>query len=192
MGGAILLDYAHSGGAAFQRLAFCAPMIDLYGLRFPLFSRLFADTLDMLGLGANYIPGGGKVSHEHDFVSNRLTGDPRRFARNEAIFAEAPQLGVGDPTIGWANAAFRAMRRFADPEFPRRLRTPALILMAGREEVVSNAAIERFVQQMDLAHLVKIPGARHEMMMERDELRSLFFAAFDAFVPGGAALSRQT
>jgi alpha-beta hydrolase superfamily lysophospholipase len=32
--------------------------------------------------------------------------------------------------------------------------------------------------------LVTIPGARHEMMMERDVYRSQFWAAFDAFVPG--------
>jgi lysophospholipase len=29
-----------------------------------------------------------------------------------------------------------------------------------------------------------IPGARHEILMERDEFREQFWAAFDAFVPG--------
>ena len=31
---------------------------------------------------------------------------------------------------------------------------------------------------------VVIPGARHEILMERDPIRAQFWAAFDAFVPG--------
>jgi lysophospholipase len=29
-----------------------------------------------------------------------------------------------------------------------------------------------------------IPGARHEILMERDAIREQFWAAFDAFIPG--------
>jgi lysophospholipase len=29
-----------------------------------------------------------------------------------------------------------------------------------------------------------IPGARHEILMERDAIRAQFWAAFDAFIPG--------
>ncbi len=32
-----------------------------------------------------------------------------------------------------------------------------------------------------------VPGAEHEVMMEREIYRAQFFAAFDAFVPGSAA-----
>lgn len=185
MGGAILLENAHDGGAQFSRLVVTAPMIDIYGLRFPQGSRILANTLDMLGLGAMFIPGGGEASLvELQFTGNKLTSDPRRLARNAGVLAQEPRLGIGDPTVGWANAAFRQMERFDDPDYPRRWRTPTLLIASGRDELVSTPAIERFAQRLDIATLITIPGARHEVMMERDELRALFWAAFDAFIPG--------
>jgi lysophospholipase len=203
MGGAILFEKAHEGDAQFARLVVTAPMIDLYGLRFPVASRIFANTLDMLGLGAMFIPGGGEATlslggDEPDLIAgpgkppvfcltfegNKLTSDRNRFTRNAGVLAREPNLGIGDPTIGWVNAAFRQMARFLDLDYPRRWKTPTLLITCGRDELVSTPAIERFAQRLDIATLVDIPGARHEAMMERDELRSLFWAAFDAFVPG--------
>jgi len=193
MGAAILLEYAHGGGAEFNRMLLSAPMFDVYGLWAPRLARLTADALDMLGLGASFIPFGGRVSlEEREFETNRLTSDARRFARNGDVLRAAPQLAIADPTIGWINAAFRQMRRFEDPEFARSLRTPMLILASGRERIVCNVAIERFAQQLDIATLITIPGARHEIMMERDELRQQFFAAFDAFIPGDAEALKAT
>jgi lysophospholipase len=187
MGAAILLETAHSGRSPFQRLVLSAPMIDIANLLFPRGARWLADTLDMLGLGGMFIPGGKGASFiEEDFEGNKLTSDPIRFARNARILAKAPQLAIGDPTISWVNAAFRQMKRFESPDYPRRARAPTLIVASGRDEIVSTRATERFAQRLDLATLVTIPGARHEIMMERDELREQFWRAFDVFVPGTA------
>jgi len=41
----------------FRAAVVTAPMIDIHGLRFPRGARLLANTLDMLGLGAMFIPG---------------------------------------------------------------------------------------------------------------------------------------
>ncbi len=188
MGAAILLEEAHINRSAFQRLVLSAPMIDFYGLRFPRGSRWLADTLDMLGFGAMLIPGGSLESIVNaPFEENKLTTDPRRLARGQAILRAAPQLGVGDPTVGWVNAAFRQMKRFEAPEYMLRSRTPMLVFTSGRDEIVSTPAIERFTQRVDLATLVPIAGARHEIMMERDDLRAQFWRAFDEFIPGGMA-----
>lgn len=185
MGGAILLQRASDARPPFQRLVLIAPMIDVYGLRFPTIARMTADTLDMLGFGAMFIPRGSPASlYETGFAGNVLTSDPRRFARNAAIVAKAPELAVGDPTIGWVNSAFRQMARFAAPEFAQRVRTPALIVASGDEKIVSLRAIEKFARRLDLASLVIVENARHEILMERDLLRDRFFAAFDAFIPG--------
>jgi lysophospholipase len=192
MGAAILLETTQSGRSPFQRLVLSAPMIDIAGLVFPRGARWLADTLDMVGLGAMFIPGGKETSfNEEDFEGNKLTSDPVRFARNAGILARAPQLAIGSPTIGWANAAFRLMKRFEQPEYMRRSRTPTLIVASGRDEIVLTRATERFAQRLDLSTLVTIPGARHEIMMERDELRDQFWRAFDAFVPGTAAVQES-
>ena len=185
MGAAIMLDMANAARPPFQRMALVAPMIDLANLHFPSGARWLAETLDMMGLGGMYIPLGRGVSIlERPFEQNRLTTDPVRFARNAAIVTQTPELIIGDPTIGWVNAAFRLMGRFVAPEYPRRIRTPILTFTCGREEIVSNNAIERFVSNLNNASLITVQGAKHELLMERDPLREQFWRAFDAFIPG--------
>jgi len=186
MGGAILLDLARRRELDFiERMVLTAPMIDFYGLRHPRFARWLAEGLDILGLGTSFIPGGGETSvSTKRFDGNVLTSDRRRYVRAGAVIAVAPQLGLGDPTIGWVNSAFRTMARFADPEFARRTLTPILVIASGADRVVDTPAIERFSSRLKAGRVVVVPHARHEIMMERDPFREQFWAAFDAFIPG--------
>ncbi len=185
MGGAILLSQAQAGHSPFQRLVLTAPMIDLNGLRFPRAIRAVAEIADIVGFGSAFVPGGGaKSAMSKPFEGNVLTSDPGRFARNAAIVAAAPELAVGDPTIAWLNAAFRQMARFADPEQPWRADVPVLAFSAGDDRVVSTPAIHRTMAALKTSLVVPLSGARHEILQERDAIRDLFWAAFDAFVPG--------
>jgi lysophospholipase len=61
---------------------------------------------------------------------------------------------------------------------------PTLIVTAGADKVVRPLAAERFVRNMRLGREIVLPGARHEILMERDAIRAAFWAAFDAFIPG--------
>ena len=98
--------------------------------------------------------------------------------------AAEPELGLGWPTVGWLNAAFRLMRAFEDPDFPRRTLTPILVVAAGADRVTDTRAAERFASRLRAGRIVIIDGAEHEMLMERDVFRDQFWAAFDAFIPG--------
>ena len=185
MGGAILLQQAHGGRSPFERIVTTAPLIGVHGLRFPNAARLLAEVLDIVGLGGAFIPGGGATSAmTRPFPGNVLTSDPDRYARNANVIAAAAHLGLGDPTIGWINAAFRLMEEFADPEYPRRTLTPTLVVAAGADRIVDTRAIERFAVRLKAGGLVVIPHAQHEILMERNVFREQFWAAFDAFVPG--------
>ena len=186
MGGAILLMQAHAGRSPFARLALTAPMIDIFGLRAPRAARLFAETLEALGLGGRFIPLGKRASiMSKPFAGNPLTSDARRYARNAAILAADPALSIGDPTIGWAHAAFRLIGDFAESEYPRRTLTPALVFSAGADRVVLTPAVERFASRLKAGKLIPLEGAEHEILQETDAIRARFWAAFDAFIPGG-------
>ena len=185
MGGAVLLSQARAGRSPFERILLTAPMIDIHGLRHPRATRLFAEALDIIGLGAMFIPGGGATSlMTRAFEGNVLTSDPARYARTANVIAAQPAVGLGTPTIGWLNAAFRCMKQFEDPEFALRTTTPILVVAASDERLVSLPAIERFATRLKAGRLIVIPHARHEIMMERDVMRQQFWAAFDAFIPG--------
>ena len=185
MGAAVLLSQARAGRSPFERIVLTAPMIDIEGLRHPRATRLAVEALDIVGLGAMFIPGGGATSiMTQVFEGNILTSDPARYARNANVIAAQPAVGLGAPTIGWLNAAFRCMKQFEDPEFAPRTTTPILVIAAGDERLVSLSATERFATRLKAGRLIVIPHARHEIMIERDQIREQFWAAFDAFIPG--------
>ena len=186
MGGAILIAQARKGASPFERLVLTAPMIGLRDLRFPTGARMLAGALDMVGAGGAFVPRARKNPYPlvTPFEGNVLTSDPVRYARMGAMLRAAPHLGIGDPTIGWVNAAFRLMDRFVDPEYARRTLTPTLVVAAGHDRVVDTGATEVFASRLKAGRLLVLDHASHEILMERDVFRERFFAAFDAFVPG--------
>lgn len=190
MGGAIALMAAHDGRLPFERLVVSAPMVALAQVKSPALVASAAFVLRLLGFGGAYVPGGGRTSSmKKPFAGNPLTSDPVRYARNAAAAAALGHGAIGDATIAWTVAAFALMRRFADPRFPVEIRTPTLVVAAGADPVCATPAIERFAARLKAGHAIVIPGARHELLMERDDIRAQFWAAFDAFIPGTPDLS---
>jgi lysophospholipase len=187
MGGTVLLRAAYRGRRWFDRMVLSAPMIALAGPAASRGAKMTARTLRYLGMGGAYIPGGGATPvATRPFIGNPVTSDPVRYARTAAIVEAEPDLGLGAPTVGWVDAAFRAMAELAEPSYPARIRQPMLILAAGQDELVSTPAIGEFALRLRAgAHLV-ISGSQHEILMERDRFRLQFWAAFDAFVPGSS------
>lgn len=185
MGGAIALWAAREGWLPFERLVATAPMIELCLVRVTRMTRTSARLLRWLGFGKSFIPGGGETSlATKPFEGNRLTGDARRHARNAALATAMGEGAIGDPTITWTDAAFRLMGRLQDPRFALAVRTPTLIVAAGADPICATPAIERFAARLKAGHAIVLPGSRHEILMENDVIRSEFWAAFDAFVPG--------
>ena len=185
MGASVLLRAAYQGHRWFDRMVLLAPMIALPGMRRSRLTRASVRTLRLMGLGGAYVPGGdASVMMQRPFLGNPLTSDPVRYARNLAVIEAEPALAVGWPTVAWTDAAFRAMRRLADPTFATRIRQPLLVIAAGQDQIVSTPAIDEFSVRLRTGSHLIVPGSRHEMLMEQDRFRMQVLAAFDAFVPG--------
>jgi lysophospholipase len=185
MGGAILLRACHDGRRWFDRIVLSAPLIDLPRAAYSRFGRPLLKLAKLLGRGSAYLAGSDEHSlAQPKFLGNVLTSDPVRFARNVAVLEAEPMLALGKPTVAWADAALRAMKKFSVASYPAALRQPILIVAAGHDQVVSTPAIETFAGNLLAgAHLI-LAGARHEILQEQDQYRDQFWAAFDAFVPG--------
>jgi lysophospholipase len=187
MGAAAVLDHsaACEPPQPFSRIVGTAPMLDLAGFPGSHMARRLAAGLVFMGLGRLFVPGGGPHTLlEKPFADNILTGDQRRFDRAGHIISVAPALAIGDPTIGWTFNAYHLMDRLRADGHAERIRTPALFFASGQERLVSTPAIERFARRLKTATCVVLPDARHEIMMERAEIRAKFWSAFDAFIPG--------
>lgn len=185
MGGAILLQALQRGHRWFDRVVLLSPMVALPGFRASATPRLITRFLRTLGLGRLKVPSSEPGGSEMPpFLGNPLTSDPVRYARNIAVMEAEPKLVIGRPTIGWTNAAFRAMRAIMNPDFAGKIRQPVLIIAAGHDEVVSTPAITEFATWLRAGSHLVVPGARHELLMEQDRFRAQALAAIDAFVPG--------
>ena len=185
MGAAIALAIARAGRCPLERLALSSPMIALAATNWPRAACAVVEALDAVGLGgALSRRGGAKIVAALPFDDNQLTSDPERYARTASVVAAHPELGLGYPTIGWLNAAFRLMHEFEYPDFPRRTLTPTLVIAAGADRVADTRATERFASRLRAGRLIVVEGAAHELMVERDVFRDQFFAVFDAFIPG--------
>jgi lysophospholipase len=186
MGGNILLRHAVVSGSWFERLVLTAPMIAIapeqLGYRQAV-SRAYAEAMCALGLGRLYVPGGSDDALEaEEFEDNTLTSDLERYTRNRLVVEAAPRLGLGSPTIGWLRAALRSIARLTAPDYPFQVKVPLLLFAAGRDRVVSTTHIEEFALRLKVGTHILIPGARHEILQETDEVRKDFWAAFDAYL----------
>jgi lysophospholipase len=185
-GALVCLRAAHDGRARFSRLVLAAPLL-AFGPRPPRQPTVCRIAATMTALGLGEVSAHGRAQETLDrvpFEGNPLTGDPRRFQRNVAIYRGLRQISVGGPTYAWLNAACRAMRAAADPDFGRAIRVPTLAIVGALDSVVSLRAVESLAGELRAGGSMIIPGARHELLMERPAVREQFWAAFDAFVPG--------
>ncbi|MCO5091384.1 alpha/beta fold hydrolase [Bosea sp. (in: a-proteobacteria)] len=185
MGAALCLDAARFGRLPVSRMVALAPMLGIAMIPHPGRAKVLAGLFYWLGLGRAFVPGGGDTAiATRPFEGNRLTADPARYARNSALSAAARELSIGDPTVAWVRTAFRLMARLAAPSAALEVKVPTLVIAAGRDPVVSTPAIERFAARLKTGPALVLPEARHEILMESDEIRARFWAAFDAFIPG--------
>lgn len=185
MGAAICLDAARRDALPVSRMVALAPMLGLTITDNPRAASRLATLLFWLGFGKAFIPGGSDTAiATKPFDGNRLTGDAVRYARNSALSATARHLSIGDPTIAWVRTAFTLMARLNAPSAARDVRVPTLVIASGQDRVVSTPAIERFAARLKTGQALILPTARHEILMETDAIRSQFWAAFDAFIPG--------
>ena len=185
MGGAIAIRACHEGRRWFERVVAAAPMLSLAPGRWRGMAAPVARLLRLMGRGRAYVPFASRiVAGTEAFIGNPVTSDPVRYARNAAVLEEEPALGVGAPTVAWADSAMRVMKQFERPAYAGHLRQPILLVAAGRDRIVSTAAIETFGSHLIAGRHLIVAGAMHEMLQEQDHYRDQFWAAFDAFVPG--------
>ncbi|MEQ8966614.1 MAG: alpha/beta hydrolase [Azospirillaceae bacterium] len=145
--------------------------------------RAFARLAVRRGRGRHYALGQGDYEPgTWRFAGNRLTGDPARFEVHREAFDTREDLRLGGVTWSWLDAAFRSSRLILDREQARRITLPVLIASAGREVLVSTRAQRRLASILPDARLIEYPDAFHEILMEREAIRSAFWSDFDTFL----------
>jgi lysophospholipase len=168
----------------FRKCVIVSPLIGLnYGAWPVPVARTISLAFSNIGLGWLFLPGMRRTPMGlRDFAGNPLSFDRERWQRDCAVLEAAPNLGIGAPTFRWLRAAINSNDLLLRLKGAKALRCPVLIVMAGRDTVVDNEATRKFASRVKGVSLTVIPEALHEILLERDEVREQFFAAFDAFI----------
>jgi lysophospholipase len=179
MGGCIALKALQSNKLIMDGAVFCAPMWGIANLKGA--AEDFAKFMSAIGAGAMFVPGVETNWKNEKFSKrNSLTNDPERYARATGLVKAEPRLALAGPTLAWVAAAVEAFETFQQPTALKHLRLPVMVVSAGKESIVENRSHEVVAGQLPNARRIVIDGAKHEIMMEKDELRAQFWAAFDS------------
>lgn len=183
MGGCVALRALQRHGW-FERAVLVSPMLDVNTGRWPKpVAHFIAHGLRLMGFGDFLAPGRPtRPLGPDDFPGNDLTGCRMRYDRDQRTLAQNPALGIGGATIGWLSGAFRAMRQLKRLPRESTLVTPTLIVSAGLERVTVTEACRDFARRVINCSFVLIREARHEILMEKDDVRAQFWAAFKSFI----------
>ena len=174
MGGAIGLR-ALIEGLPVRAAMFSAPM---WGIQMSATLRPAAWTMAVLarklGFDGRMAPGQTVESYVSRMTleTNELTSDPEMFDYMIRQLTEAPDLGLGGPSLRWLYEALTEARRLARLTSPR---TPCLTFLGGRESIVDPDRIAARMDRWPGGTLERIDGAKHEVMMEDPETRARVF-----------------
>ena len=169
MGGCLAILALAEAPQRFSHAVMTAPMLAILPHRPNRLIRWLARRKNAQGQGHRYA-WGQRDFHRMDrlFLLNTLTSDRRRFAVQTDRFAADSAYRVGGATWGWLDAAYRAMAD-ATAALPS-LTRPVTILVGGGDRLVDNRPA-RAAGQFAHVTVLRFPKGRHELLMERDEIR---------------------
>ncbi|KAF0183292.1 MAG: lysophospholipase [Hyphomonadaceae bacterium] len=181
MGGAIGLEMLlQSFALSIKAAVFSAPM---WGLDTHFYTETVCRVRSFFGKSGVSAEPKNKYWKPEIFETSEVTSDSRRFARNNAILLANPEIQSGGATNGWVKAAYDAMNSFTADRLAK-LDMPILVLSAAADTVVLPAQHARIAGLLPHAKLVSFPNAKHEILMETDDIRSKFWQVFDDWFAG--------
>lgn len=174
MGGAIALAALAEKLVQVQAAAFVAPM---WGLRTRIFGiRYLVWAMRVMGRSGDFAQQPGPPER---FGDNIVTHDERRWQLQRALVDTAPELALGPVTWGWLGASLDIVRTFARSSRLETIAIPVLVASAEAEKLVDNRAHDRVCAALPDCEHITVEGAYHEILMETDARRAVFWTAFD-------------
>lgn len=174
MGGCIGLR-ALMRGLPVKAAVFSAPM---WGIAMAAWLRPVASVVGALArplrIAHRYAPttGGEAYLVSQPFEGNVLTTDRPMWDYMRRQIVEAPDLGLGGPSIAWLKAALTECGALARMPAPR---VPTICALGTAEKVVDVPPIHLRMASWATGQLDLYPGAEHEIMMEGPAARARFF-----------------
>jgi len=178
MGGCLTAMALAQGETRYAACIFSAPMWGIGGFPRGVVHAL-ASTMSALGRSNDYALG---TSDPYTILydKERLTHDRARYDRTRDQILALRDLALGAITWGWIKTSFDAIAWLYKAREVAEITTPMVVLGAGEEKIVDNSGARLVAGRIASARYLEIPGAYHEILMETDDIRAVFWREFDA------------
>lgn len=184
MGAHIGLRYLKEHEGTFDSAVFTSPMCDIFTPGFPRsVVHMLIKGAEMGKIMGDYVPM-AKDWDENDptFATNKVTSDPVRWDVHGEIYKAKPELKMGEATYAWVKHTLESIAVLNDENYLKSIRTPVLMGIAGKDQIVNKEASTRAARLMPNCTAVDVPAAKHELWMERDELRKPWLDRVTSFL----------
>ena len=184
MGAAISLLYMHTYPESFIHAQFSAPMIRIKlpgGRIFSLVTKTIVSLMNSL-FENSYVFMGGDYSDKTrplDTEKDILSKDPDRHLVHRKWIETNPSLALGNVTWRWLDHAIKLTEHIRRPDFIKSITVPVTIFTAGNDLLVDSKEIHRICAHFPQGELVHMKKSYHEILMERDIIRSAFLSDFN-------------
>lgn len=181
MGGQIGIRFLDLYPKLFKAAGFTAPLMGLHA---------FQKTGNMIGTsattflsslsGTSYAPMGGDwLPDTRDLTSHLVfSQDTERGAVHNAWMRANKTLQVGHVTNQWLKDAHQSCLYTQNIMALEAIDTPCLFTVAEHETLVDNTKTKLVSARLPHSSFYEIPTARHEILMEKDSVRSVFIDKF--------------
>jgi lysophospholipase len=166
MGGLISSYYLARNPEVVKKAVMVAPMHEINTKPYTeKVATYYSKLLNFLGKGGEYAPG-NKPYDTIPFEINPVTHSEARYFVESYLFTKWPHLAVGGPTVGWVHESLK----YTKNSDRLKIKTPVLLLQAGQDLIVKPGRQKTFCRP-SFCRLKVFPEARHEILMEIDQIR---------------------
>lgn len=162
MGGCIGAFYLEIYPHTFQRAILNAPMLGISVGIPALAGRILGRIMMCLHRENTYAPG------QHAFVPGKNFKDScsaclQRYRYYQRKREQNPLLQNSGSSFGWAYQSLNACNFITQKKNCKRIAVPVLVFQSTDDSTVKGSAIVNFVRHTPTAHLVRVPGSKHEI-----------------------------
>ena len=181
MGAALNLLTLENGESRFAGAVLSGPMLRIKTGKRSMWSVKLAVRWNLRhGKAGDFVLDDPDDPFDHTFETDALTTDHDRYDLWRQQLYACPHLAVGGPTWGWLAFALDAGERALKPKALKAVKIPVTFVQPGEDDRVWKQTNRWAAKRLGRGRYVEVPGSKHEVIMETDDLRAHFLSEFDA------------
>ncbi len=179
MGGCLMLSAFNNNPNKFNYGVLSAPML---GFRNENFLRTVSSIMNIFKKETDYLIGSEpNMGKETPFEENDLTSDPKRYRRIQMLVRKKPSIRLWGVTNAFAKAVNKRFITIRKKNWAEQIDLKILIINSLKDKVVYPKKITEMSKRLKNSKIIYLDNCKHEVFMEKDEYRKIFWNEFDNF-----------